>query len=68
MWAGMSMVKRVVKIRQDLGRDFVIVGTGGVTTPEDYHAYMNAGADAVMSATGAMWNPYLAKEILDTLN
>ena len=23
----------------------------------------DAGADVVMSATGAMWNPYLAKEI-----
>lgn len=68
MWAGMSMVKRVVKMRAYLGRDFVIVGTGGVTTSEDYHAYIEAGADAVMSATGAMWNPYLAKEILETLN
>jgi len=30
---------------------------------EDYQDYREAGADAVLSATGAMWNPYLAKEI-----
>lgn len=66
-WAGLSMVKRVAKMREDLGRDFVIIGTGGVTTPADYHEYLEAGADAVMCATGAMWNPGLAQEILDTL-
>lgn len=64
MWAGMDMVKRVNAIREELGRDFVIVGTGGVTTAEDYQAYRDAGADAVMSATGAMWDPYLARNIL----
>ncbi len=31
--------------------------------PEDYFEYRSVGADAVMSATGAMWNPYLAQEI-----
>ncbi|MEK9161093.1 MAG: diguanylate cyclase, partial [Patescibacteria group bacterium] len=40
-------------------------GVGGVTRPEDYKEYRDAGADVVMSATGAMWNPYLAKEIKD---
>jgi tRNA-dihydrouridine synthase len=32
-------------------------------TPQDYFDYRQAGADAVMSATGAMWNPHLAQEI-----
>jgi tRNA-dihydrouridine synthase len=32
-------------------------------TPQDYFDYRQAGADVVMSATGAMWNPYLAQEI-----
>ncbi len=31
--------------------------------PEDYFEYKDAGADAVFSATGAMWNPSLAIEI-----
>jgi len=29
----------------------------------DYQDYHHAGADVVMSATEAMWNPYLAREI-----
>ena len=45
------------------GRDFAIVGVGGVIRPEDYKAYREAGANAVMSATGAMWNARLAQDI-----
>lgn len=55
-WAGLDMVKRLKKTMN-------IIGVGGVTTKEDYNEYIEAGADAVMSATGAMWNPYLAQEI-----
>lgn len=67
-WAGVEMVKRIHKIRQEMGADFVIIGTGGVVHPEDYKEYRQAGADAVMSATGAMWNPDLAKEIKGELS
>ena len=38
-----------------------------VITPADYKEYRDAGADAVMSATGAMWNSHLAAEIKDSL-
>lgn len=62
-WAGLNMVKRLAKLRQKLGKEFAIIGVGGVMTPEDFLEYRNAGADLVQSATGAMWNPYLAKEI-----
>ena len=62
-WAGLDMVSRLVKIRQKLNASFSIPGVGGVTSPADYLEYKNAGADVVMSATGAMWNPYLAQEI-----
>lgn len=63
-WAGLDMTKRLAALREEFGMKFVIVGTGGVTKPEDYVEYRKAGADAVMSATGAMWNPYLAEEIV----
>jgi len=66
-WAGIEMVKRLKKIREDNGYAYSIEGVGGVTTAKDYFEYKNAGADAVMSATGAMWNPYLAQEIKKTL-
>ena len=57
------MVKRLKKLREELGAKYEIVGVGGVTIPADFREYRDAGADVVMSATGAMWNPYLAKEI-----
>ena len=41
----------------------IVERVGGVMTPKDFKEYRDAGADVVMTATGAMWNPYLAKEI-----
>ena len=61
--SGLDMVRRLSALRSDRHLDFVIVGVGGVASPADYHAYRDAGADAVMSATGAMWNPSLARQI-----
>lgn len=62
-WAGLDMVKRLVKIRKKISASFTITGVGGVTIAQDYVDYKTAGADVVMSATGAMWNPYLAADI-----
>lgn len=62
-WAGLEMVERLKGVRDQNGLDFTIIGVGGVTTPEDYEDFVQTGADAVMSATGAMWNPFLAQDI-----
>ncbi|OGK43843.1 hypothetical protein A2957_01870 [Candidatus Roizmanbacteria bacterium RIFCSPLOWO2_01_FULL_38_11] len=62
-WAGLDMVKRLNRIRSDSNYSYRIIGVGGITQPEDYFEARNAGADAVMSATGAMWNPFLAQEV-----
>jgi dihydroorotate dehydrogenase len=62
-WAGIDMVRRLKKLREELGARYDIVGVGGVTTPQDFKEYRDAGADVVMTATAAMWNGYLAKEI-----
>ncbi|MDP2649401.1 MAG: tRNA-dihydrouridine synthase [bacterium] len=62
-WAGIDMVKRLNKLREKFNHSYKIIGVGGVISPKDYFDYKKAGADAVMSATGAMWNPDLAKEI-----
>ena len=64
-WAGLDMVKRLKRLRSELNLKYTVIGVGGVMEPSDYFEYKTAGADAVMSATGAMWNPYLAKEIKD---
>lgn len=67
-WAGLEMTRRLKNLREKLNLKFAIVASGGVMTPEDYKEYREAGADLVMSATGAMWNPLLAIEIKERLN
>lgn len=62
-WAGLEMTARLARIRALRHADFAIVGTGGASSAADYLAYRAAGADAVMSATGAMWRPQLAREV-----
>lgn len=62
-WAGLEMVRRLARLRDNLGLEYSIVGVGGVMQPSDYQQYRAVGADAVMSATGAMWRPTLAQEI-----
>ena len=65
--ACLDMVGRLHAIREKLGLDFTIVGVGCVVRPEDYRAYREAGANAVMSATGAMWNANLARDIASSI-
>lgn len=64
---GLETVRELVKLRNELGFNYKILGMGGVLTPEDYKKYLDAGADFVFSATGAMWNAYLAEEIQATI-
>lgn len=66
-WAGLEMTQKLKKIRDEIGGKFKIIGVGGVITADDFMEYLDNGADFVMSATGAMWNPYLAKEIKEKL-
>lgn len=67
-WAGLDMVQRLSRLREQLNHHFTIIGVGGVSSAEHYQQYRAAGADAVMSATGAMWDPNLAFEIKRALN
>jgi dihydroorotate dehydrogenase len=62
-WAGLAMTERLFRMRAELGMKFTIIGVGGVGNAAAFDAYRRAGADAVMSATSAMWNPSLAREI-----
>jgi len=62
-WAGLEMSARLKALREEMNLNFAIVGVGGVLNATDFEAYRHAGADAVMSATGAMWNPELAIQI-----
>jgi dihydroorotate dehydrogenase len=64
---GLAMVRRVAAVRERSGFDFAIIGVGGMGSPADYLAYLDAGADAVQGATGPMWNYRLAVEIAAAL-
>lgn len=63
LWAGLEMVRRTSLLKAELGLKCSIIGVGGVSSTEDFNDYIEQGADAVMCATGAMWNPELAVEI-----
>ena len=64
-WAGLEMAERIMEVKnRKAWKDFVVIGVGGVTTPNDFKRYMNLGVNAVQSATGAMWNPHLAIDIM----
>jgi dihydroorotate dehydrogenase len=63
LWAGLEMVQSLKAIREEADFTYKIFGYGGVSSPEDYQKYKDAGADIVMSVGGSMWNPYLAQEI-----
>lgn len=62
-WAAVETVSKLKEIREKRSFKFSITGVGGVTVPNDYFELRKAGADIVMSATGAMWNPLLAQQI-----
>jgi dihydroorotate dehydrogenase len=62
-WAGIEMVSFLNNLRIKENLDYKIIASGGVITPQDYIDYRKQGADAVMSATGSMWRPYLARDI-----
>lgn len=66
-WAGLEMCKALAKFREELRKSYKIIAMGGVLNAEDFHEYLQSGADTVMSVSGAMWNPNLAKEIKATL-
>lgn len=67
-WAGLDMVKRLKNLRKEFGMNYSIIGVGGVMDPSDYKKFIESGADAVMCATGAMWNAHLSVEIKEVEN
>lgn len=60
---GIYTVKKLLHLKQELGLEFTILGVGGVVLAQDFQDYRSAGAEIVLSATGAMWNPNLAQEV-----
>src|SRR5262249_55096751 len=58
--AALEFVHQAREIVEKEKLDLAIIGTGGITLPEHFGQFLNAGADITMTATGMMWDPYLA--------
>lgn len=56
----LNFIKKIVKINHEKKLDLVILGMGGITHPDHFNEFFNAGADVALVATGMMWNPFLA--------
>ncbi len=59
----LKTVNSIALERRKLGRDFAIIGVGGITAPEDALEFLELGADAIQIATGAMWDQMLGLKI-----
>lgn len=57
-----EVTRNLIDLRTKWKDDFVICSVGGMMTAEDLHRRLDMGADLVMSATAAMWDPYLAQK------
>lgn len=67
----LEMVRKFQDARRALGlisQQFALVGVGGCTTVVDFEKFLEAGADVVHVATGAMWNLQFASECAQFLN
>lgn len=56
----LSFIRRLQAYNQHHHLQLAIVGMGGITAPEHFIEFLDAGADVALSATGMMWNPFLA--------
>jgi dihydroorotate dehydrogenase (NAD+) catalytic subunit len=48
------------KIIQENSLPLHLIGCGGVTHASHFDEFLQAGAEIAMSATGMMWDPFLA--------
>ncbi len=58
--AAIDFIKKAKEINNKHKLGLTIIGVGGITLPEHFDEFFEAGADVAMSATGMMWDPYLA--------
>ncbi|PIO96449.1 dihydroorotate dehydrogenase [Pleomorphomonas carboxyditropha] len=61
-----EMTARLLRIRDRLNAKFAVVSVGGVMSERDIDGRLAMGADLVMSATAAMWDPLLAHRWKDS--
>ena len=55
-----QFLRELESLRRKRKDDFAIIGIGGMMDAHDLEECLQDGADLAMSATAAMWDPYLA--------
>ena len=58
--AALHFIQEAAQINRREKLDLTLIGVGGITLPEHFTLFLEAGAHFAMSATGMMWDPYLA--------
>ncbi len=56
----LDFIRQAARINTHEKLDLTLIGVGGITLPEHFDQCLHAGANIAMSATGMMWDPYLA--------
>jgi len=56
----LEFVHQAKRIITDQNFDLDILGCGGITQPEHFDEFLDHGALAALTATGMMWDPFLA--------
>ncbi len=58
--AALHFIREAAQIIRENRLDLSLLGCGGILLPEHFDLFFEAGANVAMSATGMMWDPYLA--------
>jgi dihydroorotate dehydrogenase len=58
----LQFMKDAAEIKKTERLDLALLGCGGLMRPEHLKEMLDAGAAIAMSATGMMWDPFLAKK------
>jgi len=58
--SAIDFIKKARGIIQKDQLGMELLGCGGITEPEHFDEFLDAGAAIAMTATGMMWDPYLA--------
>lgn len=58
--AAIDWVRKAHEIIESEKLSLTLVGCGGIMLPEHFDDFLNAGARVAMTATGMMWDPFLA--------
>lgn len=57
--AALAFLHDAAKIISQEKLDLTLMGVGGITLPEHFDLFLEAGAQVALTATGMMWDPYL---------